>query len=104
MHVFVFLPILMAGVLPTKTNTVVKIMDANLTWTQLAAQYTGTVNVYLTDTAGIASIAIIVGTSPDSSDLHAAQYTIGQGGTFSSVGTIDANNVLHVPIGQATGK
>lgn len=77
-----------------------KIMDANITWTQTGSQYTGQLNVYLTDTLGIAGLKINLGTAADSNDLYTAQYTIANGGTFYGVGTIDVNNVLHVPIGS----
>jgi len=75
-------------------------MDANIVWTQSGGQYTGQLNVYLTDTTGIAGLHVGLGTAADSSDLYTAQYTISNGGTFWSTGTVDANNVLHVPIGS----
>ena len=76
-----------------------KIMDANVSWTPSGSQYAGQLNVYLTDTIGIAGLHIDLGTAADSSDLYTVQYTISGSGTFFSVGNIDANNVLHVPIG-----
>lgn len=76
-------------------------MDANVTWTQQGNQYAGTLHLYLTDTDNVSGLNIQLGTEADSSDLVSTQYALDSGGSFQAAGgTVDANNMLHVPVGS----
>ena len=73
-----------------------KIMDGRLDFNPNSSQYSGQVSLFLTDTALISSIKILVGSSAGDSDLYQSSYTIGVGGSFP--GTIQ-DNVLTTSIG-----
>ena len=94
MRTLIFTLGLFAVAFASQAQTASKIMDANITWTQSGSQYNGVLNVYLTDTTGIAGLQVEAGTAADSADLHTAQYTISNGGSFWSTGTVDAAEAL----------